>query len=68
MDMTALAFFSTAHTFTALPALAAACSSRQNALHQKLYMRLVTKHIFTALLALAAIRRTILYSMRALPV
>ena len=34
MDMTAFAFFSTAHTLTALPALAAACSSIQHALYQ----------------------------------
>lgn len=44
MDMTAFAFFSTAHTFTALPALAAACSSSRDALSQDRYLHAVTEH------------------------
>ena len=49
MDMTAFAFFSTAHTFTALPALAAACSSSQDATSQNRYVHQVTEHTCTAL-------------------
>ncbi len=48
MDMTAFAFFSTAHTFTALPALAAACSSSRDALSQDRYLHSVTEHTYPA--------------------
>ena len=46
MDMTAFAFFSTAHTFTALPALAAACNSSQDAISQDIFKHMyqVTEH------------------------